>query len=201
MKNFNSFTEAITLEFSCDCGEVVAETIDSLPQANLLANNACDSENSNDYIIICPNCDKEYTCRVYVNINEGNVEIVDEDDNCVEEFVCIEGCTKEEDYYEEEYDNELETIPQELKRRAEELFEHNRANTQVVNIFGDWAVNSDGDIININDTCAKYPIFSNRQNLKSDEELIEHLNSKTWFDINQKTNLLEALEYIKNKVK
>lgn len=76
MGNFSPLASAIAIEFECvECGSVLSETIENLPIANILADNVSDSENSEEEIIVCPDCDNEYTCSIYVNQYEGNVEI------------------------------------------------------------------------------------------------------------------------------
>ncbi len=82
MENFNPNATSITLEFDCLCGATITAPIEQLPQANMLAENVEDSENIEEYTIACE-CGNEYTCNVYMNMYEGNVEVRDCDDNDV----------------------------------------------------------------------------------------------------------------------
>ena len=85
MKNFNPIAvESITIKFDCSCKIEIIEILRDLPTANMHAENVADSENTKEYDIFCPNCDKEYTCYVYVNMYEGNLEIKDEEENEVD---------------------------------------------------------------------------------------------------------------------
>lgn len=82
MKSFNPNVNTISVEFNCPkCGSNIQEIIEDIPVANNLADNVVDSENSEENDITCPKCDAEFTAIVYVNMNEGNVEIRDEDYN------------------------------------------------------------------------------------------------------------------------
>ena len=63
-------------------------------------------------------------------------------------------------------------------------------------MFGDWAVNEDGDIINTNKKCARYPVYKKLYD-KSEEWILKHLKGKAWFDDCQKKTFLQALEYAK----
>ena len=88
MKNFSSLASAIDVKFKCvECGSVINETIEGLPIANIMADNTTNSENSDEEIIICPNCDKEYTCSIYVNPNEGNIEVSTEEGDAIEDII------------------------------------------------------------------------------------------------------------------
>lgn len=92
MKNFNSLATEITIEFDCiNCGSKIIETISDLPIANMNANYTADSENYTEDTFTCPDCDNEYTYEVYVNMNEGKINIQDENDNIIQDFD-IEEC-------------------------------------------------------------------------------------------------------------
>lgn len=85
MENFSPLASAITIEFECvECSSVLSETIGNLPIANILADSVSDSENSEEEIIVCPNCNKEYTCSIYVNQYEGNIEVTTESGDIVD---------------------------------------------------------------------------------------------------------------------
>lgn len=85
MKNFNPIAvETITIKFDCSCETEVVETLSDLPIANMYADNVADSENTDEYPICCIDCGKEYTCYVYVNMYEGNLEVKDENGNEVD---------------------------------------------------------------------------------------------------------------------
>lgn len=64
-------------------------------------------------------------------------------------------------------------------------------------LFGDWAVNEDGDIINTNKNCSYYLISADNPVLRTRSERINHLRSKNWFDDEQERNILKALDYIR----
>lgn len=61
-------------------------------------------------------------------------------------------------------------------------------------MFGDWAVNEDNDIININKKCANYFITSDNPVLSTKEEILAHLKRKDWFDAEQEKALIKALD-------
>ena len=86
MENFSPLSNAIVVEFECtECGFPISETIEELPMANMMADNVSDSENSDEEVFRCCECDKEYTCSIYVNQYEGNIEITTEDGNVIED--------------------------------------------------------------------------------------------------------------------
>ena len=67
-----------------------------------------------------------------------------------------------------------------------------------VAMFGDWAVNEDGDIININRKCSRYPVYSESYE-NSEDSMLEQLKSKNWFDKNQEEAFRQALAYAKSR--
>lgn len=77
MHSFNQNANQITIVYKCSCGTINTETIDNLPMANMAADNASDSENSEEYSVVCSGCDEELTCNVYVNMYESNIELLD----------------------------------------------------------------------------------------------------------------------------
>ncbi len=96
MKNFNSLAKSITVEFDCmKCGTTINETFEDLPVADMLADNASGSENSTEETIVCPECGEEYTCDIYVNMYEGNVEITSSNRDVVDD-VAVEETYNEE---------------------------------------------------------------------------------------------------------
>lgn len=87
MENFHPLADAIVIELECvECGSVFSETIEELPIANMLADSVADGENSEEEIIVCPDCNQEYTCSIYVNQYEGNVEVTTESGDIVEDI-------------------------------------------------------------------------------------------------------------------
>ncbi len=80
--------------------------------------------------------------------------------------------------------------------RIRQILKDKKANIEVVKVFGDWVVNADNDIVNINPQTAYCSLYSNRQNLLTQEEVIEHFRSKVWFDKEQEENLKNALRYV-----
>lgn len=88
-----------------------------------------------------------------------------------------------------------ENITEHQKTVIEALI-HCNAKYSKINMFGDWAVNEDGDIINTNRHCSRYPVYKERYD-KSETKIIEHLGSKTWFDDFQKETFRQALKYAK----
>lgn len=85
MKQFNSLVTEITVEFECiQCETKVEETFVELPIVNMEADSVSGSENATEESIVCPECGKEYTCNIYVNMNEGNIEIVDDEGNDID---------------------------------------------------------------------------------------------------------------------
>lgn len=67
-----------------------------------------------------------------------------------------------------------------------------------VAMFGDWAVNEDGDVININRKCSRYPVYSESYE-NSEDSVLEQLKGKNWFDKNQEEAFLQALAYAKSR--
>ncbi|MBP3671119.1 MAG: hypothetical protein J6J06_04065 [Bacteroidaceae bacterium] len=65
-----------------------------------------------------------------------------------------------------------------------------------IRIIGDWAVNENNDIVNINHSCNRYFIASNNPALQTREQILEHLSNKTWFNEEQRCSLLEVLNFI-----
>ena len=87
MKNFNPLAEAIVVKFECiECGSEISETIEGLPIANMMADCVSDSENSDEEVVICPDCGKEYTCSIYVNLYEGNIKVETEEAEIIEDI-------------------------------------------------------------------------------------------------------------------
>ena len=76
-KDFNPFgTSVIIVNFKCDqcqC-EVEGDEI-QIPSPNYAAENSSDSQVSEEESVVCPNCGKEYTIDIYVDINGGSVDI------------------------------------------------------------------------------------------------------------------------------
>lgn len=90
------------------------------------------------------------------------------------------------------YPNE---IPEHQKDIIEALAHHNVKYSEVA-MFGDWAVNEDGDIININRKCARYPVYRESYE-NSEDSVLEQLEGKGWFYGYQKETFLQALTYAK----
>ena len=67
MENFHPLADAIVIEL-------------------MLADSVADGENSEEEIIVCPDCNQEYTCSIYVNQYEGNVEVTTESGDIVEDI-------------------------------------------------------------------------------------------------------------------
>ena len=85
-----------------------------------------------------------------------------------------------------------ETATPHQKSILEAVIHYNNANYSKIVMFGDWAVNEVGDIINTNKKCARYPV--DKIYAKS-ETIFEHLKSKTWFDEYQEKTFFQALKY------
>lgn len=82
MEMFNIGATSIIIRFKCSgCGQEIEYMIDDFPSPNMLAEDVRNSENSEEYAITCPQCEKEFNIYVYVNLYEGNVEVKDEDGN------------------------------------------------------------------------------------------------------------------------
>lgn len=77
MRSFNVNATSIDITIQCLCGIEIEETIQDLPNANYSANSVSDSENSEEYLVCCE-CGEKYTCNVYINMYEGNIEVKDE---------------------------------------------------------------------------------------------------------------------------
>lgn len=79
---------------------------------------------------------------------------------------------------------------------CKEWFEYYGANINCIAIFGDWHVNEDHDIVNVNNRCNHYFIASNNPMFRTRKQILEQLSGKTWFDYSQRITLLEALDFI-----
>ena len=87
MENFSSLASAIAIEFECvKCGFTINETFEELPIADIMADNIAESENSEEETIFCPDCGREYICAIFVNQNEGNVEVSTENGDVVDDI-------------------------------------------------------------------------------------------------------------------
>ena len=85
MEYFSPLARAINVSFECvECNSAINETIDELPIANMVADNVADSENSDEEVISCYACGKEYICSICVNQYEGNIEIGTDEGEIVE---------------------------------------------------------------------------------------------------------------------
>lgn len=83
MKEFNLNATSLIVRFDNEEGEEIEWEIDSLPTPNPFADTASDSENSDEYI----HEDEKYRAVVYVNNNEGNIELFNnETDDEIEDF-------------------------------------------------------------------------------------------------------------------
>ena len=65
-----------------------------------------------------------------------------------------------------------------------------------IRIIGDWAVNENNDILNINERCNRYFIGSNNPALHTREQILNQLSPKIWFTESSKNDLLEILNTI-----
>lgn len=68
------------------------------------------------------------------------------------------------------------------------LIERYDVRSKVADIFGEWIVTSDGDLISLKNS---YPIYSNNIN---DDTLLIHLQDKTWFDRKCEQDFIKAFE-------
>lgn len=83
MKEFNVNATSLIVRFDNEEGEEIEWKIDSLPIPNPFADTTSDSENSDEYI----HEDEKYRAVVYVNNNEGNIELFNnETDDEIEDF-------------------------------------------------------------------------------------------------------------------
>lgn len=102
METFNVNATSLTVEMTCvECGESFTATLDEMPMANFAADNASDSENSEENSFECTECGHSYRAVLYKNMDEGNVEIFDEDtDEEIKDFeISEEGFDEEDDEY------------------------------------------------------------------------------------------------------
>lgn len=76
-KDFKPFgTSAIIVKFRCDQCQCKVESDEILISSpNYVADNSSDSQVSEEGSVVCPNCGKEFTIDIYVDINGGSVDI------------------------------------------------------------------------------------------------------------------------------
>lgn len=80
MKTFeyHPFAQTVTLHFSCpECGEDIATEALDAPQANLMAERAADSQNSDEYEIECPSCGWNSIVNLYTRYDGGYGEVTE----------------------------------------------------------------------------------------------------------------------------
>ena len=84
MKSFDyhPFATCVNLEFICpDCGEEICTDALDVPQANMMAEKAVDSQNEDEYEIQCPNCGWSSVVNLYTRYDGGYGEIENLDDD------------------------------------------------------------------------------------------------------------------------
>ena len=77
MKSFNFNTTKLIVSFECPvCKKTIMEDVsDLIPEPNMLADTAEESERNESREIECDVCGARFTIEVYKNMNEGNVEV------------------------------------------------------------------------------------------------------------------------------
>lgn len=120
----------------------------------------------------------------FVDLEKEPVEITEKDKTEIIYVHVCEGtvCPKE--------------IPEHQRLIIEALVYYNVGYSKIT-MFGDWAVNEDGDIINTNKECARYPVFKQDYE-KSEKSVLKHLKSKNWFDEKQEETFCQALKFATN---
>ncbi len=74
--NYNSIAKYLTLHFCCpNCGEKINSDTLEVPPANYFAENASESENSDEYDVFCDNCDWSSNVSLYTSMYDGYGEI------------------------------------------------------------------------------------------------------------------------------
>ena len=89
-----------------------------------------------------------------------------------------------------------DVIYDDKRERALQVLQDKEVNTEIKVMFGDWVVNGDNDVININSKTAYCSLYSNRTNLSTQKEVLSHLEEKVWCIGEQRENLLKALDFI-----
>ena len=97
--------------------------------------------------------------------------------------------------------NLIHNASEEVKNNIKQTFEYYKITTGCIALFGDWAVSKEKDIVNISKHCNRYSLFSNRPNLKTENEIFTHLEGKNWFDEEQRKNLVNAISFLELKFK
>lgn len=92
--------------------------------------------------------------------------------------------------------NLIHCISDELVQTIKTVFEKYKITDECIALYGDWAVSKIGDIVNINKKCAEYPIFSNNPMLDTEDEIFSHLEEKSWFDAEQRRNLVYVMMFL-----
>ena len=97
--------------------------------------------------------------------------------------------------------NLIYNASKETKNNIRQVFEYYSISTDCIALFGNWAVSEGRDIVNISPNCSHYSLFSNNPILKTEDEIFAHLNNKSWFDEEQKNNLVNAMSFLELKFK
>ena len=95
--------------------------------------------------------------------------------------------------------NLIYCISDELAQKIKIVFKKYGIVHKCVGVYGDWAVSEVGDIVNINKKCAEYPIFSNNPSLDTEDKIFSQLEGKTWFDAEQKRNLVYVMMFLEQR--
>lgn len=92
--------------------------------------------------------------------------------------------------------NLIHCMSDEVEQTINTVFEKYKITNKCVALYGDWAVSEIGDVVNINKKCAEYPILSNNPMLDKEDDIFSHLEGKTWFDAEQRRNLVYVMMFL-----
>lgn len=84
--SYNPIAESISVTYRCpECGEITSSDSFDVPMPNFEAENARDSENSEDYEAICEHCEAGTPAYLYTRYDGGFIDMPE-----VEEIIKIE---------------------------------------------------------------------------------------------------------------